>query len=113
MYVHKREAKIAAPMVRASTLPFRLTVLDYGADLAYTYVSGNINVCLTSLLDQEIIDKSLLCCTRIFDEETKTVNFVIAKTGKILFQTCEHERDRVILQLGTNDPDHALKAAKI
>jgi tRNA-dihydrouridine synthase 2 len=42
----------------------------------------------------------------------KTVDFIDSE-GKLVFQTNEQERGRVVFQLGTADPESALKAAKI
>ena len=43
---------------------------------------------------------------------TRTIDFVDAEGG-IIFQTCEEEKSKVILQIGTCDPERALRVAKM
>lgn len=88
---------ILAPMVRANSLPFRLLCLEAGADLVYS---------------EELIDYALEKCQRLVNERLGTIDFVDHK-GKVLFRTCPKERDRVVVQLGSNDPERALRAAKL
>lgn len=57
-----REALILAPMVRASTLPLRLTSLDMGADVVFT---------------DEIVDKRILRCERRFNRFMNTVSLSV------------------------------------
>ncbi|CDH52452.1 trna-dihydrouridine synthase [Lichtheimia corymbifera JMRC:FSU:9682] len=83
-----------APMVRVGTLPFRLTVLDYGADLVWS---------------EELVDKRVIGSVRKYNPITKTIEYW--KENKLTFSTHENERGKVIFQLGTADPDLALKAA--
>lgn len=84
----------AAPMVRASTLPFREECCKFGADYAFT---------------EEIIDKKVLASVPI-----------ICANGSAIFQTESNfrtahflptSRDKTILQLGTADGILASKAA--
>nr|XP_018899907.1 PREDICTED: tRNA-dihydrouridine(20) synthase [NAD(P)+]-like [Bemisia tabaci] len=93
-----RNKLILAPMVRIGTLPIRLLSIDYGADLVYS---------------EEIIDHKLLRCNRRVNDVLKTVDYIDRSDGTIVFRTCAKERSKVILQLGTSDPDRALKAAKL
>lgn len=51
--------------------------------------------------------------TCIFSDVLDTVDFIDATDGSVVFRTCEKERKRVILQIGTCDPDRALNAAKL
>jgi len=88
---------ILAPMVRIGTLPMRLLALRYGADIVYS---------------EEIIDHKLIYCTRVENKLLGTVDFV-ASDGTILFRTCQEEKERVIFQMGTCDPERALKVAKM
>src|SRR5688500_12070818 len=88
---------ILAPMVRIGTLPSRILALDYGADLVYS---------------EEIIDFKLLRCTRHINNVLGTIDF-ISDDQVVVFRTCEREKDKVILQLGTSDPKRALQAAKL
>ncbi|XP_053203485.1 tRNA-dihydrouridine(20) synthase [NAD(P)+]-like [Panonychus citri] len=88
---------ILAPMVRINTLPMRLLALDYGADLVYS---------------EEIIDHKLIKCKRIVNDALGTIDYLDAE-DKVAFRTCDIERDKVIVQIGTADPERALKAAKL
>uniref|UniRef100_A0AAQ5XHE0 DRBM domain-containing protein n=1 Tax=Amphiprion ocellaris TaxID=80972 RepID=A0AAQ5XHE0_AMPOC len=84
-----------APMVRVGTLPMRLLALDYGADVVYsdeTDLSNCVCVCLSEVLE--------------------TVDFV-APDDRVMFRTCKREKDRVVFQMGTADPDRALAVARL
>uniref|UniRef100_A0A2A4JSU6 DRBM domain-containing protein n=1 Tax=Heliothis virescens TaxID=7102 RepID=A0A2A4JSU6_HELVI len=89
---------ILAPMVRIGTLPMRLLALRYGADLVYT---------------EELIDWKFLRSKRQYNEILNTVDFVDQTDGTIVFRTCDEEKDKVILQLGTCSAERALKVAKL
>ncbi|RCI00721.1 hypothetical protein CU097_014868 [Rhizopus azygosporus] len=85
---------ILAPMVRIGTLPMRLLALEYGADLVWT---------------EELVDKRIIGSVREYNEATGTIDY---RKGKSLtFSTHPDEKGKVILQLGTADPDLALQAA--
>lgn len=92
-----RNKIILAPMVRIGTLPMRLLALHYGADLVYT---------------EELIDYRLLKCQRIENKVLGTVDFV-DDDHQIVFRTCEKEKGRNILQIGTCSPDRAVQVAKL
>lgn len=86
---------VLAPMVRVGTLPMRLLALDYGADLVWT---------------PETVDKKLIGCDRIFNPTTGTWDYI--KDGRTLvFRTHPREKPHLIMQLGSADPELALKAA--
>lgn len=98
-----------APMVRSGELPTRLMALKHGADLVWS---------------PEIIDKKLRRCIRIENEDLKTIDFVEARNGQVptpkpgksvpvVFRTDRaKEKGRLILQLGSADPEIAVEAAK-
>lgn len=88
---------ILAPMVRANSLAFRLLCLNMGADLVYT---------------EELIDYRLSACRRLENNALGTVDFVDDR-GEVIFRTCPLEKNRLVLQLGSNHPGRALKAAKL
>lgn len=88
---------ILAPMVRIGTLPTRLLALKYGVDIVYA---------------EEIIDFKILKTTRIENKILGTVDFVLTD-GTVVFRTCEAEKQHVVFQMGTADPERALKAAKL
>ncbi|KAL9976331.1 hypothetical protein ACROYT_G013621 [Oculina patagonica] len=84
-------------MVRVGTLPTRLLALKYGADIVYA---------------EEIIDFKILKTTRIENKLLATIDFVLAD-GTVVFRTCDAEKQNVVFQMGTADPERALKAAKL
>ncbi|XP_066290316.1 tRNA-dihydrouridine(20) synthase [NAD(P)+]-like [Branchiostoma lanceolatum] len=87
-----------APMVRIGTLPARLLALDYGADVVYC---------------EELIDHSMLRCQRVENELLDTIDFIKEQAHHPVFRTCAKEKDRVVFQMGTADPERALKVAKL
>ncbi|XP_044742530.1 tRNA-dihydrouridine(20) synthase [NAD(P)+]-like [Chrysoperla carnea] len=89
---------VLAPMVRVGTLPMRLLALDYGADIVYS---------------EELIDWKFLRSIRRVNDVLGTVDFVDPADGTVVFRTCPREKDRVVVQLGTCDPQRALKVAKM
>ncbi|XP_063588165.1 tRNA-dihydrouridine(20) synthase [NAD(P)+]-like [Penaeus indicus] len=93
-----KNAIIVAPMVRVCTLPFRLLAIDYGVDLIYT---------------EETIDFKMLRSVRKDNEALGTTDFVDKSDGTVFFRTCEKERKKVVFQIGTNDPQRALKVGKM
>uniref|UniRef100_A0A3B3YDC0 Uncharacterized protein n=1 Tax=Poecilia mexicana TaxID=48701 RepID=A0A3B3YDC0_9TELE len=70
-------------MVRVGTLPMRLLALDYGADVVYC---------------EELIDIKMAQCQRIVNDVLETVDFV-APDERVMFRTCEREKDRVVFQM--------------
>uniref|UniRef100_A0A3B5KTZ7 DRBM domain-containing protein n=1 Tax=Xiphophorus couchianus TaxID=32473 RepID=A0A3B5KTZ7_9TELE len=92
-----RNITALAPMVRVGTLPMRLLALDYGADVVYC---------------EELIDIKMAQCQRIVNDVLETVDFV-APDERVMFRTCEREKDSVIFQMGTADPDRALTVAQL
>ncbi|OAD76718.1 hypothetical protein PHYBLDRAFT_142231 [Phycomyces blakesleeanus NRRL 1555(-)] len=85
---------ILAPMVRVGTLPFRLTTLAYGADLVWS---------------EELVDKRVIGSVRRVNPATNTIDYY--KGTSLTFSTHADEAGKIILQLGTADPDLALEAA--
>lgn len=93
-----RNKVILAPMVRVGTLPMRLLALQFGADLVYT---------------EELIDWKLMKCKRKVNSVINTVDFVDPVDGNVVFRTCDKEKGKVILQIGTASPERALEVAKL
>ncbi|PNF32853.1 tRNA-dihydrouridine(20) synthase [NAD(P)+]-like, partial [Cryptotermes secundus] len=89
---------ILAPMVRVGTLPMRLLALDYGADIVYC---------------EELIDWKLLRSVRRENEVLGTVDYIDKSDGTVVFRTCQREKSHVVFQIGTCDPERALKVAKL
>lgn len=91
------EGKIVlAPMVRVGSLPLRLLALQYGADLVWS---------------PEIVDKKLIGCQRIRNEFLRTWDYV--ENDTLVLRTNDVEKGKLIVQLGSSDPELALAAAKI
>lgn len=88
---------ILAPMVRLNTTPFRQLCLKHGADIVFT---------------EELISYKLHNCKRVENAKLKTIDFTTEK-GELVLRIDENERDKLILQIGANNPDVALKAASI
>lgn len=84
-------------MVRQSNLPFRLLCLEYGADLVYS---------------EELIDYRLSKCRRLDNKVLKTVDFV-DEQGDIVLRVDPSEKDRFIVQIGSNNFERFIKAAKL
>jgi len=93
-----RGKNILAPMVRIGTLPTRLLALKYGADIVYS---------------EEIIDHRFINCKRVINERYGTIDFIQDQDSRPMFRTCDEEKNKVVFQMGTADPDRALKTAKI
>ncbi|KAL7927724.1 FMN-linked oxidoreductase [Trichoderma austrokoningii] len=101
---------VLAPMVRSGELPSRLLALKYGADLVW---------------GPETVDRAIIGTTRRYNEATQTVEwFRVASHGQkepppdakenIIYATHpEKEKNRLIFQIGTSDPDRALQAARL
>ncbi|KAG8038649.1 hypothetical protein G9C98_007356 [Cotesia typhae] len=89
---------ILAPMVRVGTLPMRLLALDYGADIVYT---------------EELIDFKLLRSIRRVNDVLGTVDYIDQTDGTVVFRTCPREKNHIVLQLGTSDPERAAKVAQM
>ena len=104
-----------APMVRASTTPLRMLGLQYGADFTYT---------------EELIDRSLSQTIRVENKDLKTIDYVkdpacLPKKTKKKLKAANNrpclilridpkiEAGKLVCQLGTGEPELALKAAKI
>ncbi|KAF5026268.1 hypothetical protein F66182_1658 [Fusarium sp. NRRL 66182] len=101
---------VLAPMVRSGELPSRLLALKYGADLVW---------------GPETVDHSMIGTSRRFNEDSKTVEwFRLSNQGQkepppdakesIIYRTFpEIEKDKLIFQIGTSDPDRAVQAARL
>ncbi|XP_013107968.1 tRNA-dihydrouridine(20) synthase [NAD(P)+]-like isoform X1 [Stomoxys calcitrans] len=92
-----RNKIILAPMVRVGTLPTRLLALEMGADIVYT---------------EELIDLKLVKCVRNVNDILGTIDYVDPSDGTVSFRTCNLEKSRLVLQMGTSDADRALAVGK-
>ena len=84
-------------MVRVGRLPFRLTCLQYGADIVYA---------------EEVIAQRLLKSTKVINDTLGTIDFY-DEDGGICFRTSHVESRKVMFQMGVSDPQVAVDAAKI
>ncbi|KAJ4268410.1 tRNA-dihydrouridine synthase 2 [Fusarium torreyae] len=108
--VDYRGKVVLAPMVRSGELPSRLLALKYGADLVW---------------GPETVDHSMIGTSRRFNEDSRTVEwFRLSSQGQkepppdakesIIYRTFpEIEKDKLIFQIGTSDPDRAVQAARL
>jgi len=87
---------VLAPMVRAGTLPMRLLALEYGADLVWS---------------PETVDKKIISCERVENYRLGTIDYIIKEKNSLVLRTHPRERSRFIFQLGSADPELAVKAA--
>lgn len=76
----------------------RLLALEFGADIVYS---------------EELIDWKMMKCQRRVNSVLGTVDFVDPLDSSVIFRTCEKERGKVILQIGTASADRALAVAKL
>ena len=92
-----RSSFIAGPMVRGSSHVFRMTCLAHGANVVFS---------------QGLVDLKLVQTERK-DEDGHTV-FVAESNGhsEVVFRTCAEERERLVLQLISNDSAKACEAAQ-
>ncbi|KAI5957918.1 dus2 [Candida margitis] len=95
-----------APMVRSGELPIRLLSLKYGCDLVWS---------------PELIDKKLISTTRVENTHLGTIDYIAKNNNHnskkssnhetVVFRKHPNETGKLILQLGTSDPDLAVEAA--
>jgi tRNA-dihydrouridine synthase 2 len=98
MSLNIKKKLILAPMVRIGTLPFRLLSLKYGADLVFT---------------EEIIAKKLRYSEKIYNQDLNTNDYISTIDGTLVLRTHPEEKHNLILQIGANNPDDAVNAAKL
>ncbi|CAF0720675.1 unnamed protein product [Adineta ricciae] len=90
---------ICGPMVRISSLPFRLLTLEYGADVVFS---------------EELIDYRLTQCVRVENDLFDTIDFVVPGEDRAMLQIHKtREKNHLVVQLGTSDGQRALKAAQL
>ncbi|KAK6465447.1 hypothetical protein DFJ63DRAFT_22383 [Scheffersomyces coipomensis] len=92
-----------APMVRSGELPMRLATLRNGADIVWT---------------PELVDKKLIQTTRIINSQLNTIDYIyndpqnVRHKQSVVFRTLPNEEQgKLILQLGSADPELAVKAS--
>lgn len=88
---------ILAPMVRVGSLPMRLLALRYGADIVYS---------------PEIVDKKLLRSSRRLNPILGTIDYIDNNGGGLVLRIHPSEQSKLVLQLGSSDPQLAVEAAK-
>ena len=60
-----------------------------------------------SFLFSQIVKKSYLNALGILG----TIDYIDTSDGSVIFRTCEIERERLVVQIGTSDPERALQTA--
>ncbi|KAK3898013.1 hypothetical protein C8A05DRAFT_19327 [Staphylotrichum tortipilum] len=101
---------VLAPMVRSGELPSRLLALHYGADLVW---------------GPETVDRALIGATRRVNPRTNMIEYTRMPTHSnspssiygghesVVYRLDPaFERNKLIFQLGTSDPDRAVAAAR-
>ncbi|PNY29747.1 tRNA-dihydrouridine(20) synthase [NAD(P)+] [Tolypocladium capitatum] len=108
--VDYRGKVVLAPMVRSGELPSRLLALRYGADLVW---------------GPETIDRAMIGTTRRFNQDSKTIEWcrlssqgqnqppADAKESTIYRMLPGAETNKLIFQIGTSDPERAVRAARL
>ncbi|OCF62227.1 tRNA-dihydrouridine synthase 2 [Kwoniella mangroviensis CBS 10435] len=91
-----RDKLVLAPMVRTGTLPTRLLSLYYGAGLVWS---------------PEVVDKAIIGSERTVDPVTGVITY--HKGQGPIFSTHPVEKPYLIFQIGSSDPELAVKAAQI
>jgi len=79
-------------------LPTRMMALKHGADLVW---------------GPETVDKKIIGCKRVFNDKINCIDYIKTSSPFPVFR-CHpvHERNKLVFQLGTSDPDLAVQAAK-
>lgn len=98
-----------------------MLALKYGADIVYTeeiidfkllrtyrYVNGKLKTNCHEI--SSVINK---VNSLFLSEVLKTVDFIDKFDGNIVFRTCESEKGKVVLQMGTANAERALNVAKM
>ncbi|KAJ3232273.1 hypothetical protein HDU78_007218 [Chytriomyces hyalinus] len=87
---------ILAPMVRCGTLPMRMLALSEGADIVFS---------------PETIDRRLARSKRVLNVVANTTDFVDLDDGSINLRLHADEKSKLVVQIGSSDPENAVKAA--
>ncbi|OHT07378.1 dihydrouridine synthase [Tritrichomonas foetus] len=89
---------IAGPMVRGSSHIFRISCLEHGCDVVFS---------------PGLVDLALIKSTRVVENDH--VMLISESNGhkSVIFQTCEEEKGKIVLQLVSNDSANAIKASEI
>ncbi|KAI9350840.1 hypothetical protein BDR26DRAFT_511907 [Obelidium mucronatum] len=90
-----RNKLILAPMVRCGTLPMRMLALEQGADIVYS---------------PETIDRRLARSKRVENVVSNTIDFIDLDDGTINLRVHKDEKSKLVIQIGSADPDTALLA---
>lgn len=86
-------------------------IIDFKLLRTYRYVNGKFKLRIKipkffTVNEKKTITKSIL-------EVLKTVDFIDKFDGTIVFRTCEAEKGKVIIQIGTASAERALNVAKM
>ncbi|KAJ3122084.1 tRNA-dihydrouridine(20) synthase [NAD(P)+]-like [Physocladia obscura] len=91
-----RAKLVLAPMVRCGTLPMRMLALQHGAGIVYS---------------PETIDRRLVRSNRVENVVANTIDFIDSDDGTLNLRVHASEKSRLVIQIGSSDPENAVKAA--
>lgn len=92
-----------------------LNRLKYRLDwnrLKYRCTYSTIHLFFVNFLSLLIFSFTINCTYPPLSDLLGTVDFIDPSDGAVVFRTCPKERHKIILQIGTADPERALEAAK-
>ncbi|XP_048461638.1 tRNA-dihydrouridine(20) synthase [NAD(P)+]-like isoform X4 [Rhincodon typus] len=67
---------------------------------------------LRQFVSKELIDLKMIQCKRIVNDVLDTIDYV-ATDERVIFRTCEREKNHVVFQMGTADAQRALTVAQL
>ncbi|KAJ1555115.1 tRNA-dihydrouridine(20) synthase [NAD(P)+]-like, partial [Nowakowskiella sp. JEL0078] len=99
---------VLAPMVRVGTLPMRLMALRYGADIVYSpeIVDKRLITCIRGAV---VVNLTCKCCL----DDLGTIDFISQVDNSLCLRIHSLEKSSLIVQIGTADPELAVRAAKV
>lgn len=66
-----------------------------------SFTPGTYDVSFSQVWGEEIIDRRLLSCERVYNEKLKTVDYIVNDRKVLVFRTNDFEKGRVVFQMGT------------
>lgn len=70
----------------------------YGADFIWT---------------EEIIDRKFINAVRVENQGLGTIDYISPRDYSLIFRTMQMEKDKLILQIGTNNAETAVQAVQL
>eukprot|EP00842_Homolaphlyctis_polyrhiza_P007107 jgi/Hompol1/986/HPOL_002625-RA len=97
---------ILAPMVRVGTTPMRLAT-DVCADTDSHPTCNGPDI----VYSPEIVDRRLMRSVRVVNETLGTIDYVDESTGGLNLRIHPSEQGRLVVQIGSANPEQAVQAA--